>query len=124
MHEFQLQNLRSLCKTIKTHMYTSVREVISLIHMAEDYYNSKKGTDEEGLIPALLFLFDTGYGTCVTGWGPMYENYCKTKQLGVYTSRNVRPRSPEEADYAKSRLHIIPFDYAFRFIKKDISEHE
>ena len=92
--------------------------------MAEDYYNCKKGTAEEGLIPALLLLFDTGYGTCVAGWGPIYDNYISSKQLGEYTGRNVRPRFPDEDDYAKSRLRIIPFDYAFRFIKKDITKRK
>ena len=119
-----MQNLRSLHKTIKTHTYTAVREIISLIRMAQDYYNCKKGSAEEGLIPALLFLFDTEYSTCLSGWGPLYDHFCRTKQLGVYTGRNVRPRSPEEADYAKSRLRIIPFDYAFSFIKKSIVDHK
>ena len=100
VHYFQ--NLRSLHKTIKTHTYTSVCEVMSLIRMAEDYFKCKQGTPEEGLMPGLLFLFDTGYGTCVAGWGPLYDNFIRTKQLGSNTGRNVQPRSPEEDDYAKS----------------------
>ena len=64
---FVFQNLRSLQKSIKTHTYTAVREVMSFIRMAEDYYKCKKGSAEEGVIPALLFLFDTGYGTCAAG---------------------------------------------------------
>ena len=89
-------------------MYTAVHEVMSLIRRAEDYYKCKEGTPEEGLVPALLFLFDTGYGSCVAGWGPIFDNFCRTKQLGEYTGRNVRPRLPEKDDYAKSRLRIIP----------------
>ena len=72
-------------QNIKTQTYTAVRQVISLIRMAEDYYNCKKGTPKEGLIPALLLLFDTGYGSAVAGWGPIFDNFCATKQLGVYT---------------------------------------
>ena len=97
---FSFQNLRSLRKTIKTHTYTAVQEVITLIRMAEDYYKCKKDTGEEGKKPSLLFLFDTGYGTCVSGWGPVYDNYCSVKQLGPYTG--------EMFDQGPQRRRIMP----------------
>ena len=118
-----MQNLQSLRKSIKTHTYTAVCEVITLVRMAEDYYKCKEGTGKEGEIPGVLFIFDSRYGTSVAGWGPIFDNYCSTKQLGSYTGCNVRPCHPDDDDYAKSRLRIIPFDYAFSFITKDITKH-
>ena len=92
--------------------------------MAEEYYVLKRGKNDSdsGREPALLLIFDTGYYTIVTGWGELFDIYCRRKQLGTYTGRNVKPRKPGDADYGHSRLHILPFDHAFAFIKKEITD--
>ena len=92
--------------------------------MAEEYYLLKEGTAGRGHEPALLFIFDTGYYTIVTGWGELFDVYCETKKLGPYTGHNVKPRNPNDADYGESRLRILPFDHAFAFIRKNIEESE
>ena len=105
-------------------MYTAtcVRHVIPLVCMAEEYYVLKRGKIECGREPALLLIFDTGYYTITTGWGELYDWYCKRKQLGQYTGQNVKPRKPGDADYGLSQLRILPFDHAFTFIKKEITD--
>ena len=101
---------------------TCIREIIPLIRMAEEYYLNKRDSKERGQEPCLLFLFDTGYFTVVSGWGELYEKYCHSKQLGQYTGRNVHPRSPDDPDYGHSRLRIFPFDHAFTFIRRNITD--
>lgn len=90
--------------------------------MAEEYYIFKQDSPERGREPAVLFLFDTGYYTIVTGWGELFEVYCRSKKLGNYTGRNVKPRQPGDVDYGTSRLRIMPFDHAFAFIRKSITD--
>ena len=97
-----LQNLASLRKSIKTHTATCVRHIIPLVHMAEEYYVYNRGErSQKGREPALLFIFDTGYYTVISGWGELFDHYCKTKNLGSYTGRNVSPRSLGDADYGE-----------------------
>ena len=117
------QNLASQRKSIKTHTATCVHHLIPLIRMAGEYYIYNTGHKcEKGRKSALLFIFDTGYYTIVSGWGELYDIYCTTKKLGSYTDRNVSPHKPTDTDYGESRLWILPFDHAFRFIKKNITD--
>ena len=96
--------------------------------MAEEYYLYKKADksdkSEKGREPGVLFLFDTGYYTVVSGWGEMFHHYCQTKKLGDYTGRNVIPCNPGDTDYGESRLCILPFDCAFSFIRKNVTDSE
>ena len=62
-----------------------VRHVIPLVRMAEEYYVLKRGKNDSGQEPTLLLIFDTGYYTIVTGWGKLFDIYCRRKQLGDYT---------------------------------------
>ena len=65
-----MQNLASLRKSIKTHTATCVCHIIPLVRMAEEYHMYKKGDhSDNGCEPAVLFIFDTGYYTVVSGWG-------------------------------------------------------
>ena len=90
--------------------------------MAEEYYLFKEGNAERGKKPSVLFMFDTGYYTVITGWGELFNVFCETKQIGEYTGKNVRPRTPRDDDYGESRLRILPFDHAFAFITKNITD--
>ena len=90
--------------------------------MAEEYYENKKSSPQSGIEPSLLFLFDNGYSTTMSGWGNLYDHYCNFKQLGQYTGRNVKPRQPSDTDYCQSRLHIMPFDHAFKLVTTDITK--
>ena len=114
--------MASLRKSIKTATATCVRNVIPLVRMAEEYYVFKRGTPERGEKPALLLIFDTGYYTVISGWGALFDVYCKTKKLGNYTGKNVKARSPDDEDYGESQLRILPFDHSFTFIRKNIQE--
>ena len=111
-------------KSIKTALATCVRIVIPLIKLAEKYYMNKKDGPEKGIEPSLLFLFDSGYSTTISGWGNVFNEFCKTKHLGNYTGRNVKPRKPEDEDYTKSRLCILPFDHAFNLVPKSIVDRK
>ena len=119
---FLLQNLASLRKSIKTATSTCVRHVIPLVRMAEEYYLFKQGNSERGREPAVLLIFDTGYYTIISGWGELFDVFCKSKQIGNYTGRNVKPRQPGDHDNGESRLRILPFDHAFAFITKNITD--
>ena len=90
--------------------------------MAEEYYLFKEGKAERGQKPAVLFIFDMGYYTIVTGWGELFDVFCTKKQIGHHTGRNVRPQKPGDPDYGESHLRILPFDHAFAFISKNISD--
>ena len=118
-----MQNLASLWKSIKTHTATCVRHIIPLVQMAEEYHMYKKGDHgDNGREPAVLFIFDTGYYTVVSGWGELFDVYCSKKKLGTYTGCNVKPRKPGDSNYGDSRLRILPFDQAFHFICKNITD--
>ena len=109
-------------KSIKTAIATCVRVIIPLVRLAEHYFSKKENTPEQGNESSVLFLFDSGYWTTVSGWGKMFDGFCKFKRLGKYTGCNVKPRNPEDHDYARSRLRILPFDHAFKFIKSNITD--
>ena len=60
----------------------------------------------------------------VAGEGKLYKNFIETKTIGDYVGRNVRARHPEDADYNKSKLRQLPFDYAVNHATHDVNKRK
>ena len=90
--------------------------------MFKHFQKLLKECGKEGKDPSFILILDTGFYTVVSGDGDIFFKFCKTKTLGNYTGRNVRPRFPSDDDYLRSRLRCLPFDYCFNYTSKDVDE--
>ena len=103
-------------------MESSVRDGHGLNRMFELYQKIKKDKGQGGEQPTFLSIFDSGNYTFVTGAGPLFEKFCRTKKIGKYTGRNVKVRFPTDAGYNTSCLRAVPFDFAFNFTTHDVDK--
>ena len=109
---------------MKRHTESAIREVHCVQRIAEQLHTSLSGSGLEGQVPTFLLAMCNGYFTTATGEGDLFQKFCQYGVLGQYTGRNVRYRSPSQADYSEARLRLLPFDHAFSHCTKDVQERE
>ena len=90
----------------------------------EEYKEFMRGTNEEGLKPSSLIIFDNGYYTIISGTGEIFHAFCKNKSLGNYNGNDEDPTDPSDPRYYSSKLRIIPFDNTFTFLPNDVNDRK
>ena len=112
--------------SLKRYTEKAVRSTIHAQRIAEELRKALTGTETEGDPPTCLLVMCNGYFATAAGEGTLFRRYCSHKNIHrcIYSGRNVKPKFPNEDDYKKSRLRILPFDYAFDHVKHDVHKRE
>ena len=67
---------------------------------------------------------DIGFYTVIGGEGEMFDNFVKNRKFGNYSGRGMKPHWPEDDDYNRCRLRILPFDQCFKATREPITKSE
>ena len=113
-----------LCKCVKGHTESAVRELTACGHIAYKYYNLKSNDEPKMKKPSVFVGIDNGYYCTVSGFGPMVDSFIKTGQLADYNGENVFLKFPGDDHYRKALLRYTPFDQCFNFVNTDVDQSE
>ena len=94
-------------------MATCIRSGVSAGRLISKY-NRMQGNKDFDLGDAdVVIVIDGKRYSLVGGFGQMYEEFLKTKQLGAFTGKADQPKWKEEYGYKKSPLRVMHFDESF-----------
>ena len=110
-------------KRIRTAMKTTVRSAFKTVRLIKKY-QSVFGSDQNSNQPSFLLALETGKFTNLAGCGSMFDNFLDNKTLGNHSGQNETPLYPDQKDFWKSKLRILPFDHTFTFLPIDVNKRK
>ena len=110
--------------SLKRHTESAVRAVVHAQRIAEELRKVLKGTEVEGEPPTFFLLLGNGYFTTCAGEGPVFRAFIDNRSLGDFIGKYVKSRRPDDNDYDKSKLRILPFDRAFTHCRKNAQDRK
>ena len=119
---FQIDTGYLLRKSLKQQTETTVRKVIGVTRLAEVYNEDMRKFHKAGSRPGAFLALDNGYFATVSGSGDIYDYYLKNKQLGRYNGQYAVITRPNDEGYDDAKLRLLPFDHAFNFGNKKVSD--
>ena len=52
----------------------------------------------------------------------MFDSFIRTETLGDFSGQNQEPKNPNDPNYSKSKLRVVPFDHTFTFLSIDVNQ--
>ena len=98
--------------------------MIGVTRLAEVYNDFMAKFEQKGSEPGCFIGLDNGYFCTVSGTGDMYDEFVRTRQLGLFNGRNSPITGPKDPNYPKAKLRFLPFDHAFNFTDKDVDKRK
>ena len=111
-------------KRIRTAMKTTVRSAFKTVRLIRKYQSLNRDKVKDSKPPGFFLALETGTFTNYAGCGSMFDSFLQNGQLGNHSGEDQEPLTPDEKNYWKSKLRILPFDHTFTFLPIDVNKRK